>query len=177
MLHVPLLHGGVQEVLLFTSFTTSTAASFTLACFLLALCSGLLEMLRLLTWWVERRYTGEEQGAPRQDACACKHCTSLTIPVTGEGERKNYDAIHDDDMGARPASTTPLTSPASQHSRRTRHIYWVFVGFLHFLIYVIATLLMLVAMTMNIYLIISMGAGAAAGKMITICVRRRLAYT
>ncbi|KAK8733809.1 hypothetical protein OTU49_006181 [Cherax quadricarinatus] len=48
MLHVPLLHGGVKEVLLFASFATTSTASFTLACFLLALCAGILEGLRLL---------------------------------------------------------------------------------------------------------------------------------
>lgn len=172
MLHVPLLHGGVKEVLLFASFATTSTASFTLACFLLALSAGILEGLRLVLWWVESRYTRDCQAATHKLACECKHCTSLTLSVAGNGERKNYDAIHDS-RASSESSSAPLTPALPHLSHLARHLWWVSVGFLHFIIYVIATLLMLIAMTMNIYLIVSMGAGAAIGKMITICVRSR----
>lgn len=52
---------------------------------------------------------------------------------------------------------------------------WLAVsGVLNLLIYLSSTLLMLIAMTMNIYLILSMGIGASCGKVATLFARRRI---
>nr|XP_027226866.1 uncharacterized protein LOC113818867 isoform X2 [Penaeus vannamei] len=136
MLHVPLLHGGVKEVLLLPSLSTASPGSFTLACFLLALCTALVEVLRLGAWWVESRKINKPGRQSRGGACECKHCTSVTVRRIG---------------------------------------LWLAVsGVLNLLIYLSSTLLMLIAMTMNIYLILSMGIGASCGKVATLFARRRI---
>lgn len=175
MLHVPLLHGGVKEVLLLASCATTSAASFAVACCVLAVCAGVLEMLRLLLWWVESQFTSGGEGLPRPITCDCKHCTSLSLSVASAGERRHYDAIHDTSSSSK--ASIPQAAPPPALSPVARQLCWGFVGSLHFLIYVVATLLMLIAMTMNIYLILSMGVGAALGKMIAVYIRKRLMAT
>ncbi|XP_063596423.1 uncharacterized protein LOC134773216 [Penaeus indicus] len=168
MLHVPLLHGGVKEVLLLPSLSTASPGSFTLACILLALCTALVEVLRLAVWWVENRRINKQT---RGGTCECKHCTSVTVSLRGVAEGKQYNAIHDANSGE---SLSIQSSSNSSLSARRTGLWLAVSGALHLLIYLTSTLLMLIAMTMNIYLILSMGVGASCGKIATLIARRRM---
>ncbi|XP_037793603.1 uncharacterized protein LOC119589098 [Penaeus monodon] len=171
MLHVPLLHGGVKEVLLLPSLSTASPGSFALACVLLALCTALVEVLRLAAWWVENRRINKPGRQTRGGTCDCKHCTSVTVSLRGVTEGKQYNAIHDANSGESLSMQPPSSSPLS--ARRTG--LWLTVsGVLHLLIYLTSTLLMLIAMTMNVYLILSMGVGASCGKIAILIARRRM---
>lgn len=171
MLHVPLLHGGVKEVLLLPSLSTASPGSFTLACFLLALCTALVEVLRLGAWWVESRKINKPGRQSRGGACECKHCTSVTVSLRGVTEGKQYNAIHDANSGE---SLSVQSSSNPSLSARRIGLWLAVSGVLNLLIYLSSTLLMLIAMTMNIYLILSMGVGASCGKVATLFARRRI---
>ncbi|XP_045117584.1 uncharacterized protein LOC123508134 isoform X2 [Portunus trituberculatus] len=111
MLHVPLLHGGVKEAFLLPSFTTSDTPSFALACFLLAITACLLELLRLVVWYLEGRYMSD--GNSGGSSCACKQCTTLPVLSIG-GERKNYNTIHNvQDVDATSDALPAVTKPSS----------------------------------------------------------------
>ncbi|XP_064114040.1 uncharacterized protein LOC135220643 isoform X2 [Macrobrachium nipponense] len=132
MLHVPILHGGVREVLLLSSLSTDSGLTFTLACIILVVCATLLELFRLLSWWVENKYSGGSSGMG--SSCGCKQCNSLTA----------------------------------------WWVSWISIGLLQFFVYVFSTFLMLIAMTMNIYLIISMAFGSMFGKMTVVLLKKKL---
>uniref|UniRef100_A0A0P4WAR2 Copper transport protein n=2 Tax=Scylla olivacea TaxID=85551 RepID=A0A0P4WAR2_SCYOL len=170
MLHVPLLHGGVKEAFLLPSFTTSDTPSFALACFLLAITACLLELLRLAAWYVEGQYMSDGNSAD-SSSCACKQC-ALSVLSLGS-ERKSYNTMHniqdvDASSGAIPAATEPSSSCLC------RCLALASVGVLQFFTYLGSTLLMLVAMTMNIFFILSLGVGASLGKLTTLYLKRHL---
>ncbi|KAK3892242.1 hypothetical protein Pcinc_003863 [Petrolisthes cinctipes] len=180
MLHMPLLHGGVREVLLLAPLTTTSPASFALACFVLALSAGLLELLRLLLWWVEGQYTSGTERIPPASICLCKQC--IGTPWCNN-ERKGYEAIHDLHANQRPTPTptptptdqaTPLSPKTTGTSTAIRQACYACAGMLHLLTYLASTLLMLIAMTMNVYLILSMGVGGALGKLASLALKRKL---
>lgn len=168
MLHMPILHGGVNEVLLLSSLATDSASSFALACLVLVVCVTLLELLRLLAWWVENQYSGG--GSMTAATCGCKQCNSLASSV---GDRKHYDAIHDSSI-RRGEAASPVDTTVTTQTSSSRWMIWACVGGLQFLVYLISIFLMLIAMTMNIYLIISMAVGSMIGKMTAVCVRKKL---
>ncbi|XP_042227744.1 uncharacterized protein LOC121870063 isoform X2 [Homarus americanus] len=170
MLHVPVLHTGVNEVLLLSSFTTNSPGALAFACFLLVIFAILLEVLRLLLWWAENKFmTG---GETARASCDCKHCTSLTVSLPGAGDRKNYSAIHDTQDSTESSNT--LTTQPSPMSSSIRHMFLGTAGLLQFVIHVASLLFMLIAMTMNVYIILSLGVGSALGKVITIIARKIL---
>lgn len=178
MLHMPLLHGGVREVLLLASLTTTSPASFALACLVLALSAALLDLLRLLLWWVEGQYTSGVDGRPPPaPACQCKQCTCWS-----NSESKEYKAIHDDHHHSltpstptsMSTSTSPLTHKITPDLGAIRHVCYACAGVLHLLTYLASTLLMLVAMTMNVYLILAIGIGSALGRLASLTVKRKL---
>ncbi|XP_047482587.1 uncharacterized protein LOC125034712 [Penaeus chinensis] len=171
MLHVPLLHGGVKEVLLLPSLSTASPGSFALACILLALCTAFVEVLRLAAWWVEHRRINKPGKQTRGGACECKHCTSVTVSLRGVAEGKQYNAIHDANSGE---SLSIQPSSSSSLSARRTGLWLAASAVLNLLIYLTSTLLMLIAMTMNIYLILSMGVGASCGKVAVLLARRRM---
>ncbi|XP_042863819.1 uncharacterized protein LOC122248071 [Penaeus japonicus] len=170
MLHVPLLHGGVKEVLLLPSLSTASPGSFTLACFVLALCTAVVELLRMAVWWVENRRINR-RGEKSRGSCECKHCSSVTVSLRGVTEGKQYNAIHD---ASSAESLSVQSTPTSPRSARWTGLWLAVSGLLHLLIYLSATLLMLIAMTMNVYLILSMGIGVACGKVATFLARCRI---
>ncbi|XP_066989152.1 uncharacterized protein [Macrobrachium rosenbergii] len=167
MLHVPLLHGGIREVLLLSSLSTDNPLTFTFACIILVVSVTLLELFRLLSWWVENKYSGGSSGMG--SSCGCKQCSSLTACI---GERREYDTIHDAGSPSRGESSPHLvvTTPSNIEG----WISWVSIGILQFFIYVFSTFLMLIAMTMNIYLIISMAFGSMFGKMTVVLLKKKL---
>lgn len=167
MLHVPLLHGGIREVLLLSSLSTDNPLTFTFACIILVVSVTLLELFRLLSWWVENKYSGGSSGMG--SSCGCKQCSSLTACI---GERREYDTIHDAGSPSRGESSPHLvvTTPSNIEG----WISWVSIGLLQFFIYVFSTFLMLIAMTMNIYLIISMAFGSMFGKMTVVLLKKKL---
>lgn len=172
MLHVPLLHGGVKEAFLLPSFTTSDTQSFALACILLVLTACLLELLRLAVWYLEGSYMTEGSTIGSFSSCACKQCT---LPVLSlGGDRKNYNTMHNvvQDVDTSSDSLPAVTKPSSSLLRRS--VALAGVGVLQLLTYLGSTLLMLVAMTMNIYFILSLGVGASLGKLTALCLKRHL---
>lgn len=171
MLHVPLLHAGVKEAFLLPAFTTYDDGSFALACILLAVTSCILELLRLAVWWLEGRYLSEGT-AGSTNTCTCKQCTYPVLSGLG-GERKNYNTMHN--VNEVDQVSEPVSLPTPRHnSRLYRWTTLTGVGVLTMLTYQGATMLMLVAMTMNIYLIVSLGVGASIGKVISLSMKRRI---
>ncbi|KAG0710826.1 hypothetical protein GWK47_022015 [Chionoecetes opilio] len=221
MLHVPLLHGGVEESFLLPAFTSYSNATFALACILLAITACVLELLRLAESSLEGRFLSEG-SAGGTTACNCKQCIYPVLRLTsviklpaslkGEillvyrtnsklayhlakstrvriclanktiiiisflsGDRRNYNTIHNVVQQELDVPSEAASVPSTEHaSRLQRWMSLAGVSLLHLIAYHGSTLLMLVAMTMNIYIIFSLAVGATLGKVISLCLKRRL---
>ncbi|XP_018019652.1 uncharacterized protein LOC108676122 isoform X2 [Hyalella azteca] len=139
-----LLQAGVDEVLLFPWAVTSSAGSLFFACLVLLLVAVALEYLRLLAWWLEAKHGS---------------CTS--------GQRTESDDIA-------VCNGQKMEEPADNSSRTISTLTLGALGVLHTVNYIIATCLMLITMTFNIYLITFIGIGVAIGKIATIFTKRKL---
>lgn len=171
MLHLPLLHGGVREILLFPFFATSDDASFALACLILVVVACALELLRLPLSYMDEAYLSEAGSTGAAFACRCKH-TAATQTLISSGDVKNYNTL--------TSEKEQQQQQQKQQQQEEQHMgslqRWARlagVGIMQTLVYLVATLLMLVAMTMNIYIILALSAGSGVGKMVTLWLRRR----
>ncbi|XP_018019651.1 uncharacterized protein LOC108676122 isoform X1 [Hyalella azteca] len=169
-----LLQAGVDEVLLFPWAVTSSAGSLFFACLVLLLVAVALEYLRLLAWWLEAKHGSCTSGQRTEsdDIAVCNgqkmeepaDNSSRTISeLLSSKNHSHYDAV---DASA-PRSTR---SPRIDRSTLTLGA----LGVLHTVNYIIATCLMLITMTFNIYLITFIGIGVAIGKIATIFTKRKL---